>query len=51
VGGIGGTIAQLILGLAWALFHILVIVLQSFIFMVLTIIYLSMASTKPASDH
>lgn len=30
-------------GLVWALFHILVITLQAFIFMMLTIIYLSMA--------
>jgi F-type H+-transporting ATPase subunit a len=50
-GGIVAVIAQLILGLAWSLFHILVITLQAFIFMVLTIIYLSMASQKPASDH
>ena len=50
-GGILAVVAQLILGLAWALFHILVILLQAFIFMVLTIIYLSMASTKPAADH
>jgi len=34
---------QFSLGLPWALFHILVIVLQAFIFMVLTIVYLSMA--------
>jgi F-type H+-transporting ATPase subunit a len=27
----------------WAIFHILVIVLQAFIFMMLTIVYLSMA--------
>jgi F-type H+-transporting ATPase subunit a len=51
VGGIVAVIAQLILGLAWALFHILVITLQAFIFMVLTIIYLSMASQKPAAEH
>jgi F-type H+-transporting ATPase subunit a len=50
-GGILAVVAQLILGLAWALFHILVITLQAFIFMVLTIIYLSMASTKPAAEH
>lgn len=31
------------LGWAWAVFHILVIVLQAFIFMMLTIVYLSMA--------
>jgi F-type H+-transporting ATPase subunit a len=43
VGGWLGVIAHLVLGLAWAIFHILVITLQAFIFMVLTIIYLSMA--------
>ena len=32
-----------ILGLIWALFHILIITLQAFIFMMLTIVYLSMA--------
>jgi F-type H+-transporting ATPase subunit a len=32
-----------VLGLAWAIFHILVITLQAFIFMMLTIVYLSMA--------
>lgn len=43
IGGWAGLIAQLILGLIWAIFHILVITLQAFIFMVLTIVYLSMA--------
>jgi F-type H+-transporting ATPase subunit a len=37
------TLAQIILALAWSIFHILVIVLQAFIFMVLTIVYLSLA--------
>jgi F-type H+-transporting ATPase subunit a len=45
-GGIGWVFAQVVLGLAWSLFHILIITLQAFIFMVLTIIYLSMASEK-----
>lgn len=36
--------AQLILGLAWSIFHVLIIVLQAFIFMVLTIVYLALAS-------
>lgn len=31
------------LGLAWALFHILIITLQAFIFMMLTIVYLALA--------
>ena len=35
--------AQGVPGLAWALFHILVIPLQAFIFMTLTIVYLSLA--------
>ena len=44
LGGVLGIVGQLVLGLVWALFHILVITLQAFIFMVLTIVYLSMAS-------
>ena len=36
-------IVQFILGLAWAIFHILIIILQAFVFMMLTIVYLSMA--------
>jgi F-type H+-transporting ATPase subunit a len=39
---------QVVLDLAWLLFHILVITLQAFIFMVLTIVYLGMAHT---ADH
>lgn len=57
---IGGTLAvgaaalfwaplQVILDLAWLLFHVLVITLQAFIFMVLTIVYLGMAHTH--DDH
>ena len=41
--GIGGAIGQLVLGVVWACFHILVIPLQAFIFMVLTIVYLAQA--------
>jgi F-type H+-transporting ATPase subunit a len=41
--GIAGAFGQLLFGTAWALFHILVIPLQAFIFMVLTIVYLSQA--------
>lgn len=36
-------ITQVILTFLWAMFHILIITLQAFIFMVLTIVYLSMA--------
>jgi F-type H+-transporting ATPase subunit a len=42
-GGLLAVIGQIVLGLAWAIFHILVITLQAFIFMMLTIVYLSMA--------
>ncbi len=35
--------AQWVLSVPWAIFHILVITLQAFIFMVLTIVYLAMA--------
>ncbi|QCI27015.1 F0F1 ATP synthase subunit A [Buchnera aphidicola] len=37
---------QWILSVPWAIFHILIIFLQAFIFMILTIVYLSMASKK-----
>ncbi|MGP1930261.1 MAG: F0F1 ATP synthase subunit A [Arsenophonus sp. ET-YP4-MAG3] len=37
---------QWTINLPWAIFHILIITLQAFIFMVLTIVYLSMASEK-----
>ncbi|QCI20168.1 F0F1 ATP synthase subunit A [Buchnera aphidicola (Brachycaudus cardui)] len=38
--------SQCLLNVPWAIFHILIISLQAFIFMVLTIVYLSMASSK-----
>lgn len=54
---IGGTLAvgagalfwlplQVVLDLGWLIFHLLVITLQAFIFMVLTIVYLGMAHTE-----
>ena len=43
VGGITLFVTQIILGLAWAIFHLLIITLQAFIFMMLTIVYLSLA--------
>jgi len=43
VGTALGVIAQIVLGFVWAAFHVLIITLQAFIFMVLTIVYLSMA--------
>jgi F-type H+-transporting ATPase subunit a len=42
-GGWALLVAQFVLALLWAVFHLLVITLQAFIFMVLTIVYLSMA--------
>ena len=36
--------AQIVAGFAWTAFHILIITLQAFIFMMLTIVYLSMAA-------
>lgn len=41
---------QVVLDLGWLIFHLLVITLQAFIFMVLTIVYLGMAHTT-ADDH
>jgi len=43
IGAVG--LMQLPLHFVWAIFHILVIVLQAFVFMMLTIVYLSMASS------
>lgn len=47
LGTIGFSIPHVILNVAWAIFHLLVIPLQAYIFMVLTIVYLNMAE----SDH
>ena len=41
--GLAGTIFGAILGAGWAIFHILIVVLQAFIFMVLTVVYIAMA--------
>lgn len=45
-GAIGGSLAslgQILLAAGWAIFHILIVLLQGFIFMVLTVVYISMA--------
>lgn len=42
---IGFSIPHIILDMAWAIFHLLVIPLQAYIFMVLTIVYLNMAES------
>ena len=36
-------LVHVVLGLAWTLFHVLVIPLQAFIFMMLTLVYLGQA--------
>lgn len=38
-----GFIGQVLLTAAWGIFHVLIILLQAFIFMVLTVVYISMA--------
>jgi F-type H+-transporting ATPase subunit a len=43
-GGWLAILGSILLGLAWSIFHLLVVVLQAFIFMMLTIVYLSQAS-------
>jgi F-type H+-transporting ATPase subunit a len=42
-GAVVGWIGQIIMGSVWGSFHILIVLLQAFIFMMLTIVYLSMA--------
>jgi len=39
-----GMVGQVLAGSAWAIFHILIFTLQAFIFMVLTIVYVAMAT-------
>lgn len=41
--GVVGTIFGAILSVGWAIFHILIVTLQAFIFMMLTIVYIAMA--------
>jgi F-type H+-transporting ATPase subunit a len=40
-----------ILQWAWAVFHILIITLQAFVFMVLTVVYMAMAHEVPDEQH
>ena len=41
--GIAGAISGFVLAFGWAIFHILIVLLQAYIFMMLTIVYISMA--------
>ena len=43
LGSIAGALGHWFAGSAWAIFHILIILLQAFIFMVLSVIYISLA--------
>jgi len=42
-GGLAFAVVGGVLQLGWAIFHILIVLLQAFIFMTLTIVYLEMA--------
>ena len=44
--GIGLAIGHVIAGTIWAIFHILIIVLQAFVFMMLTLVYIGQAHDK-----
>ncbi|MEY2920098.1 MAG: synthase subunit [Pseudomonadota bacterium] len=44
VGSTVGFLGQLLMGAGWAIFHILIIVLQAFIFAMLTVVYTAMAT-------
>lgn len=41
--GLVGTVFGALLGVGWAIFHILIVALQAYIFMMLTVVYLAMA--------
>src|SRR6267142_2009461 len=41
--GIAGTLLAVPLGLVWAIFHVLIVALQAYIFMMLTVVYIAMA--------
>jgi F-type H+-transporting ATPase subunit a len=43
-GALSGGYTQIALATAWTLFHILIISLQAYIFMTLTVVYMSMAA-------
>jgi F-type H+-transporting ATPase subunit a len=44
VGSTVGMLGQVAMGAAWAIFHILIITLQAYIFMVLTVVYSAMST-------
>jgi F-type H+-transporting ATPase subunit a len=44
--GLVGSLFGFLLGLGWAIFHILIVLLQAYIFMMLTIVYIAMAHER-----
>jgi F-type H+-transporting ATPase subunit a len=40
---LAGWLSSVVLGVIWAIFHILIVLLQAYIFMMLTVVYISMA--------
>jgi F-type H+-transporting ATPase subunit a len=43
LGGLGLALAHIIAGTGWAIFHILIILLQAYVFMMLTLVYIGQA--------
>jgi F-type H+-transporting ATPase subunit a len=41
--GVFGSLVAVVFGVGWAIFHILIVVLQAYIFMMLTVVYIAMA--------
>jgi F-type H+-transporting ATPase subunit a len=41
--GLVGSFFAVFFGLVWAVFHVLIVVLQAYIFMMLTVVYIAMA--------
>ena len=46
IGAVGAGVGQVICGLAWWLFHVLIVLLQAFIFMMLTLVYIGQAHSS-----
>ncbi len=46
-----GLLPQIVLASGWAIFHIMIVSLQAFIFMLLTIVYLGMAHQDMEEEH
>jgi F-type H+-transporting ATPase subunit a len=42
--GIVGGVSAIVLGIGWSIFHVLIVALQAYIFMMLTVVYLQMAN-------